>query len=189
MFGLSPLSTAHPNGFQPILVRASTQFYLSFTLAMDRSPGFGSTTCDYRPIQTRFPYDYTLRLNLATYSNSLTHYAKGTPSPSTPKTTQLRSLVGIWFQVLFHSPRRGAFHLSLTVLFRYRSVQIFSLRRWSSLIHARFLVSRATRVLTQHTFRFRLQDYHPLRYSFPAVSANFQYYLLREPHYPDHLYK
>jgi hypothetical protein len=29
--------------------------------------------------------------------------------------------VGIRFQVLFHSPRRGTFHLSLTVLVRYRS--------------------------------------------------------------------
>nr|ADI18656.1 hypothetical protein [uncultured Acidobacteria bacterium HF4000_26D02] len=30
-------------------------------------------------------------------------------------------LVGIRFQVLFHSPRRGSFHLSLTVLVHYRS--------------------------------------------------------------------
>ena len=34
---------------------------------------------------------------------------------------QLRPLVGAWFQELFHSPRRGAFHLSLTVLVHYRS--------------------------------------------------------------------
>jgi hypothetical protein len=30
-------------------------------------------------------------------------------------------LVGIRFQVLFHSPNRGSFHLSLTVLVHYRS--------------------------------------------------------------------
>ena len=30
-------------------------------------------------------------------------------------------LVGIRFQVLFHSPHRGSFHLSLTVLVHYRS--------------------------------------------------------------------
>ena len=29
--------------------------------------------------------------------------------------------MGTWFQALFHSPPRGAFHLSLTVLVRYRS--------------------------------------------------------------------
>ena len=34
----------------------------------------------------------------------------------------LRPLVGERFQVLFHSPVRGAFHLSLTVLVRYRSL-------------------------------------------------------------------
>ena len=31
------------------------------------------------------------------------------------------------FQVLFHSPNRGAFHLSLTVLVHYRSSRVFSL--------------------------------------------------------------
>ena len=34
----------------------------------------------------------------------------------------LRLLVGIRFQVLFHSSYRGAFHLSLTVLVHYRSI-------------------------------------------------------------------
>lgn len=34
----------------------------------------------------------------------------------------LPRLVGNWFQVLFHSPNRGPFHLSLTVLVRYRSL-------------------------------------------------------------------
>ena len=39
-----------------------------------------------------------------------------------PKTTaSLLPLVGMWFQALFHSPHRGAFHLSLTVLVHYRS--------------------------------------------------------------------
>jgi len=28
------------------MVRASTKFYLRFTLVMDRSPGFGSTPCN-----------------------------------------------------------------------------------------------------------------------------------------------
>ncbi len=31
-------------------------------------------------------------------------------------------LVNIRFQVLFHSPSRGSFHLSLTVLVHYRSL-------------------------------------------------------------------
>jgi hypothetical protein len=39
-----------------------------------------------------------------------------------PEFSGLRPLVGARFQVLFHSPVRGAFHLSLTVLVRYRSL-------------------------------------------------------------------
>ena len=38
LIGLSPLPTSHPNGFQPIPVRASTACYRSFTLLMGRSP-------------------------------------------------------------------------------------------------------------------------------------------------------
>ena len=37
-------------------------------------------------------------------------------------TEPLRPLVGIWFQGLLHSSVRGSFHLSLTVLVRYRSL-------------------------------------------------------------------
>ena len=51
----SLLSTAHPGLFQQTTVRSSSRFYPTFNLAMDRSSGFGSTACDLRPIQTRFP--------------------------------------------------------------------------------------------------------------------------------------
>ena len=37
----------------------------------------------------------------------------------------LRPLVGERFQELFHSPARGAFHLSLTVLVHYRSLTLY----------------------------------------------------------------
>src|SRR5215468_12264196 len=43
----------------------------------------------------------------------------------------LSLLVGVRFQVLFHSPHRGSFHLSLTVLVRYRSSAVFSLGEWA----------------------------------------------------------
>ena len=78
--------------------------------------GLLNATC--RPVQTRFRYGYTYRLNLATLSNSLTHYAKGTRSQIINYLLPL--LVSKRFQVLFHSPNRGTFHLSLTVLVRYR---------------------------------------------------------------------
>ena len=60
------------------------------------------------------------------------------------KQNRLRPLVGAWFQGLFHSPARGAFHLSLTVLVHYRSPRVFSLGGWSRRIHAGFHVPRAT---------------------------------------------
>ena len=48
--------------------------------------------------------------------------------------TALPLLVSTRFQVLFHSPRRGSFHLSLTVLVRYRSPEVFSLGQWAARI-------------------------------------------------------
>lgn len=59
----------------------------------------------------------------------------------------LRPVVSTRFQVLFHSPQRGSFHLSFTVLVHYRLSNVFSLGRWPSQIPTRFLVSRRTQVL------------------------------------------
>ena len=88
---------------------------------MDRSLGFGSTNADLTPysdsISLRLPYT----VKLANASNSLTHYTKGTQSLMV--THELLLLVRIRFQVLFHSPLRGSFRLSLTVLVHYRSVR------------------------------------------------------------------
>src|SRR6056297_1046913 len=44
-----------------------------------------------------------------------------------PAEAELCLVVSIWFQILFHPPNRGAFHLSLTVLVHYRSLKVFSL--------------------------------------------------------------
>jgi len=45
----SLLSTAHPSLFQQTTVRASSRFYPTFTLSMDRSSGFGSAPRDLSP--------------------------------------------------------------------------------------------------------------------------------------------
>ena len=58
----------------------------------------------------------------------------------------LRLLVGGAVSGTLSLPSRGAFHLSLTVLVRYRWQKVFSLGRWSSQIPTGFLVSRGTRV-------------------------------------------
>ena len=43
-----------PRFFNTDVVRASTASYRRFTLAMGRSPGFGSTADDLTPFRTRF---------------------------------------------------------------------------------------------------------------------------------------
>ena len=47
--------------------------------------------------------------------------ARGQALPASLQAIALPLLVGGRFQVLFHSPRMGSFHLSLTVLVHYRS--------------------------------------------------------------------
>ena len=108
---------------------------------MGSSLGFVSNPCDYRPIKTRFRYGSGCNsLNLATKINSPVHSPKGTPSglaAHIPVSREhspplaLRLLVGARFQILFHSPNRGSFHLSLTVLVHYRSLNVFSLGEWA----------------------------------------------------------
>ena len=61
-----------------------------------------------------------------------------------PCYARLWLLVSRWFQVLFHSPIRGTFHLSLTVLVHYRSRKIFSLGRRSSRLPTSLHVASST---------------------------------------------
>ena len=91
-------------------------------------------TATARPLQTRFRFGSgCFCLNLATAINSLAHSPKGTRSQSAifQLLLLLPPSVGERFQVLFHSPHRGSFHLSLTVLVLYRSSGVFSLGEWS----------------------------------------------------------
>ena len=79
-----------------------------------------------RPIQTRFRYGSTsigLTLKLHTVTRRLIKQKARSQTLSFPKVREivLLLLVGMWFQELFHSPRWGTFHLSLTVLVHYRS--------------------------------------------------------------------
>ena len=116
-FGISPLPTAHPKLLQQLPVRPFTPHYGRCSLAMGGSHGFRSTTSDLRALHTRFPSGSGCRcLNQATDGNSSGHTPKGTRSPWSRRTLRL-SLRGCGrFQALFHSPRRGTFHRSLTVL-------------------------------------------------------------------------
>ena len=142
-----------------------------------------------RPIQTRFRYGSGCHcLNLATESNSPAHSPKGTRShlPTNPNEPNPKSLgeaiglvighsslgfsvsivlpllVGIRFQVLFHSPNRGSFHLSLTVLVHYRSPRVFSLGRWTSLLPTGLACPVVLKVIGGSLDPFCLQGYHLL---------------------------
>jgi len=72
--------------------------------------------------------------------------------------------------VLFHSPHRGSFHLSLTVLVHYRSEVIFSLG--AIVAPASDGISPVPpylRIITIKLFRFCIQDYYLLWSLFPRV--------------------
>ena len=120
LISLSPLPSAHPKTFQRQTVRTSSWRYPTFILAKGRSLGFASTHSDYGAL-FRLAFASAPRLRRLTSPEKVTRrfiMQKARRHGSTP----LRPLVGTWFQVLFHSPVRGAFHLSLTVLVRYRSL-------------------------------------------------------------------
>ena len=119
LIGLSLLRTPHPEAFQRLLVRASMTLYRHFTLDMRRSPGFASTPAYINGL-------FSLAFTWVPPQSGLTKHAMVTRRFIMQKARRhtqsvLRPLEGDWFQVLFHSPSRGAFHLSLTVLVRYRS--------------------------------------------------------------------
>jgi hypothetical protein len=81
---------------------------------MGCSPGFGSTRRDARPIQTRCRCGSaccSLNLPRRVTRRFILQKARGQGIAPLPRFVSQR------FQDLFHSPRRGAFHRSLTVLY------------------------------------------------------------------------
>src|SRR5215467_15230440 len=73
------------------------------------------------------------------------HSTKGTPSALTCATQEWPLTAGEYVvSGSLSSPSRGAFHLSLTVLLHYRSLEVFSLGEWSPLLPTRLHVSRGT---------------------------------------------
>src|SRR5436305_14735136 len=73
------------------------------------------------------------------------HSTKGTPSALGGATPQWPLAAGEYVvSGSISSPLRGAFHLSLTVLVHYRSLNVFSLGEWSPQLPTRLHVSRGT---------------------------------------------
>ena len=115
-FGISPLPTAHPSILNHRWVRASSPHYRTFTLAMGSSRGFGSA----RRHQTPSSDSLSLRLRALTpltfrdaeqLAGSFFNRHAVTPSYRCSDCSWAHG-----FRI-FASPSRGAFHLSLTVLF------------------------------------------------------------------------
>src|SRR3989442_12124299 len=105
---------------------------------MGSSRGFGSSACDYgscdpRPIQTRFRFGFGRQALTSPHTaNSPDHSSIGTPSRYRDESRQHASTAcGPTLSVSISLPSRGAFHLSLTVLVHYRSLEVFSLRQSS----------------------------------------------------------
>ncbi len=125
LIGLSPLPTAHPLHFQLKWVRSSTRSYTRFNLAMGRSLRFGSRSRHCNALfrlafATASPHGLTSRRN----TNSQAHSSKGTPSQEQLPQRGTLALTDCKHTVsgTISLPSRGTFHLSLTVLVRYRSL-------------------------------------------------------------------
>src|SRR6476620_12322824 len=109
---------------------------------MDRSPGFGSVISDKRPIKARFHYGFGriyLNLPLTTSRRLILQQARR----QTLKVVLLL-LVSLRFHVLFHSPPGVLFTFPSRYYFTIGHSGVFSLTRWSSLIHTEFHVLHAT---------------------------------------------
>ena len=116
----------------------------------------------YRSIKTRFRFAYTYRLKLATYTNSLTHYTKGTQSGLVAPPTACKHSVSGSFSLplsgCFSPFPHGTCSLSVTQL---------SLGEWSPHLQTEFLVLRPTQ---DKYISLLLRGYHPLRLAFPDNS-------------------
>ena len=100
-------------------------------------------TTIFRAINPRFHYDCITEWLSQLYK--LTRWLILQKARRHPANAGLRPSVSIRFQILFHSPNRGSFHLSLTVLVHYRWFQVFSLGWWSTQIPTEFHGLRSTR--------------------------------------------
>jgi hypothetical protein len=140
--GISPLITAHPPIFQHRWVRSSIRYYPNFNLAMIRSSRFGSIRSDVRPIQTRFRLGSRIcTLNLATSYKSPAHSSTGTRSESFSS-----HCLSAYDFMFYFTPLRGfSFTFPSLYFFTIGHSGVFSLTRWSSLIHTGFHVPHATR--------------------------------------------
>ena len=135
---------------------------------MDSSPGFASAARDSTPCSDSLSLRLASWLGLATRRNSLAHSTKGTPSHLKGAPTACRQAVSGTVSL----PSRGAFHLSLAVLVRYRSQE--SIQGWRVDPPASHRVSRARRYsgAERRGDAIRVRGSNPVPPAFPCRSAS-----------------
>ena len=161
-----PYPQVIPAFFNRRLVRSSMELYLHFNLLMDRSPGFGSTACNFiRPFQTRFRCGSELHaLNLAAYCNSPVRSTKSTRSYLTCTFSACKHRVSGSLSL----PSRGSFHLSLTVLCAIGRHPSLALGGGPPCFPPDFSCP-AVLWYRLASSAFRLRDCYPLRSAFPDL--------------------
>ena len=95
----------------------------------------------------------------------------------------LWSVVGTWFQVLFHSPPGVLFTFPSRYCSTIGHQVVFSLGRWSSLLPTRFHVSRGTldQSLIILTFTYRTITSYGPTFQLCSVNHNFTLCSVRNP--------
>ena len=168
MIGLSLLSTGHPPSFQPRWVRPSTGSYPRFSLPMGSSPGFASAQRDSTPcsdsLSLRLGHPLTSPRGATRWlilQKARRHTSKGAPTACRQAVSGTVSL-----------PSRGAFHLSLAVLVRYRSQE--SIQGWRVDPPDSHRVSRARRYSGADCRGdpIRVRGSNPVPPAFPGRSAS-----------------
>ena len=168
MIGLSPLSTGHPLRFQPKWVRPSTGSYPRFSLPMGSSPGFASAQRDSTPcsdsLSLRLGHPLTSPRGATRWlilQKARRHTNRGAPTACRQAVSGTVSL-----------PSRGAFHLSLAVLVRYRSQE--SIQGWRVDPPDSHRVSRARRYSGADCRGdpIRVRGSNPVPPAFPGRSAS-----------------
>ena len=168
MIGLSPLPTGHPLRFQPKWVRPSTGSYPRFSLPMGSSPGFASAQRDSTPcsdsLSLRLGHPLTSPRGATRWlilQKARRHTNRGAPTACRQAVSGTVSL-----------PSRGAFHLSLAVLVRYRSQE--SIQGWRVDPPDSHRVSRARRYSGADCRGdpIRVRGSNPVPPAFPGRSAS-----------------
>jgi hypothetical protein len=168
LIGLSLLPTGHPPSFQPRWVRPSTGSYPRFSLPMGSSPGFASAQRDSTPcsdsLSLRLGHPLTSPRGATRWlilQKARRHTNRGAPTACRQAVSGTVSL-----------PSRGAFHLSLAVLVRYRSQE--SIQGWRVDPPDSHRVSRARRYSGADCRGdpIRVRGSNPVPPAFPGRSAS-----------------